>query len=397
MNITLHQIKVRDLVAGYIDNQENGVRAYGGQLDVRPPYQREFVYKDKQRDAVIETLTQGFPLNVMYWAVRDPVGNDSERCQIVDNVSKRCNDGNEGNDGTLGGVPDYDMPRYEIIDGQQRTISICQYVNGDFAYMFRYFHNLTDDEQRQILDYELQVYFCEGSDSEKLKWFKTINIAGEELTEQELRNAVYAGSWVSDAKRYFSKPNCAAYGLANRYVAGEVNRQAYLQTAIDWISEGNIEVYMGKHQHDGSAVALWNHFSSVINWVKAVFTHYRREMKGVDWGGLYRKYHTADLDPSLLEAEVARLMQDSDVQRKRGIYEYVLDHDERHLDLRSFDENTRREVYERQQGICPICGKHFQIEQMQGDHITPWCKGGRTTADNCQMLCSDCNRRKSGK
>lgn len=370
MNITLHQIKVSDLVKKYTDNQENGVRAYDGQLDVRPPYQREFVYKDKQRDAVIETLTQGFPLNVMYWAVRD--------------LSATENDGST-------------HAKYEIIDGQQRTISICQYVNGDFAYMFRYFHNLTDDEQRKILDYELQVYFCEGSDSEKLKWFKTINIAGEELTEQELRNAVYAGSWVSDAKRYFSKPNCAAYGLANRYVAGEVNRQAYLQTAIDWISEGNIDVYMGKHQHDGSAVSLWNHFSSVINWVKAVFTHYRREMKGVDWGRLYRIYHTEDLDPSLLEAEVARLMQDSDVQRKRGIYEYVLDHDERHLDLRAFDENTRREVYERQQGICPICNQHFQIEQMEGDHITPWCQGGRTTADNCQMLCRDCNRRKSGK
>ena len=381
MNITLHQIKVRDLVAGYIDNQENGVRAYGGQLDVRPPYQREFVYKDKQRDAVIETLTHGFPLNVMYWAVRDTVGNASERCD----------------NGTLGNVPNYGEPRYEIIDGQQRTISICQYVNGDFAYMFRYFHNLTDDEQQQILDYELQIYFCEGSDSEKLKWFKTINIAGEELTLQELRNAVYAGSWVSDAKRYFSKQGCAAYGLAGRYVSGEVNRQAYLQTAIDWISEGNIETYMGKHQHDGSAVALWNHFSSVINWVKAVFTNYRREMKGVDWGRLYRLHHDEDLDPVALEAEVAHLMQDSDVQSKRGIYEYVLDHDERHLDLRTFDLNTRREVYERQGGVCPACGKHFDIEKMEADHITPWCKGGRTIADNCQMLCIECNRIKGGK
>lgn len=360
MEIKLHQIKVRDLVEGYVDNQEQGVRAYGGKLDVRPPYQREFVYKDTQRDAVIETLTQGFPLNVMYWAVRE--------------------------DGT-----------YEIIDGQQRTISICQYVNGDFAYMFRYYHNLKDDEQEQILNYPLQVYLCSGTDSEKLKWFKTINIAGEELTEQELRNAVYAGSWLADAKRYFSKNNCVAYNLGNRYVTGEVNRQAYLETAIRWISQGNIEPYMAKHQNDGSAVQLWNHYSNVINWVKALFPKYRREMKGVDWGGLYDHYHNGDYNADVLENEVVKLMADSDVQKKKGIYSYVFDHDERNLGIRAFDDNTKREVYERQMGICPSCKKHFEIEQMEADHITPWCQGGRTVAENCQMLCRDCNRRKSGK
>ncbi len=360
MQIELHKITVRDLTQGYEDNAENGVRAYDGKLDVRPPYQREFVYKEKQRDAVIDTLTQGFPLNVMYWAVRD--------------------------DGT-----------YEIIDGQQRTISICQYVNGDFAFMFRYFHNLKEDEQQQILDYELNVYICSGTDSEKLKWFKTINIAGEELTEQELRNAVYAGSWVSDAKRYFSKNNCAAYNLANKYVSGEVNRQKYLETAISWISKGNIEVYMGNHQHDKSAVTLWNHFQSVINWVKAVFPNYRREMKGIDWGTLYEKYHENDYDAGELESRIKRLMADSDVESKKGIYYYVLDGDERNLGIRAFDANTKREVYEKQNGICKICGKHFEIEQMEADHITPWHEGGRTVAENCQMLCRDCNRRKSGK
>ena len=360
MEIILHQIKVRDLVEGYVDNQEDGVRAYGGRLDVRPPYQREFVYKEKQRDAVIDTLTQGFPLNVMYWAVRD--------------------------DGT-----------YEIIDGQQRTLSICQYVNGDYAFMFRYFHNLTDDEQRQILDYDLQVYFCSGTDSEKLRWFKTINIAGEELTEQELRNAVYAGSWLADAKRYFSKNGCAAYNMGKPYVSGEVNRQAYLETAIRWISEGNIETYMGKHQHDSNAVQLWNHFCNVINWVKALSPNYRREIKGVDWGTLYRLYHEGDYNAVTLEMEVKKLMADSDVQRKKGIYQYVFDHDERHLDIRAFDDNMKREVYERQLGVCPICGQYFDIEQMEADHIVPWCKGGRTVADNCQMLCRKCNREKGGK
>lgn len=360
MEIKLTQIKVRDLVNGYADNEENGVVAFGGQLDVRPPYQREFVYKEKQRDAVIDTLTQGFPLNVMYWAKRD--------------------------DGT-----------FEIVDGQQRTISICQYVNGDFAYLFRYYHNLQPDEQEQIMNYELQVYVCSGTDSEKLKWFKTINIAGEELTEQELRNAVYAGMWVSDAKRYFSKNNCAAYNLASKYVSGEVNRQKYLETAISWISKGNVDVYMGNHQHDKSAVALWNHFQSVINWVKAVFPNYRREMKGIDWGTLYEKYHDNDYDAGELENQIKRLMADSDVESKKGIYYYILDSDEHHLGIRAFDDNTKREVYERQGGICKLCSKYFAIEQMEADHITPWKEGGRTITDNCQMLCRECNRRKGTK
>ena len=349
MEIKLHKITVRELTEGYADNAEKGVVAYGGKLDVRPPYQREFVYGEKQRNAVIDTLTQGFPLNVMYWATRD--------------------------DGS-----------FEIIDGQQRTISI-----------FKYFHNLQEDEKEQILNYELQVYICSGTDSEKLKWFETINIAGEKLTEQELRNAVYAGSWVSDAKRYFSKSNCAAYGLASKYVSGSPIRQDYLETAIRWISKGNIEVYMGNHQHDPNAVILWNHFSSIINWVKATFPKYRKEMKGVDWGPLYEKFHEKALDATALETEVTKLMMDSDVQKKSGIYAYVLDKDEHHLGIRAFDDNTKREVYERQQGICKLCGKHFEIEQMEADHITPWKEGGRTIAENCQMLCRECNRRKSDK
>jgi hypothetical protein len=359
MEIKLQKITVRELTAGYQDNEENGVVAYDGKLDVRPPYQREFIYKEKQRNAVIETLTQGFPLNVMYWAVRS--------------------------DGT-----------FEIIDGQQRTISICQYVNGDFAFNFKYFNNLKKDEKDQILDYELNIYICSGTDSEKLKWFKTINIAGEKLTEQELRNAVYSGSWVADAKRYFSKSNCAAYGLASKYINGSPIRQDYLETAIDWISKGNIEVYMGNHQHDPTAIELWNYFSGVINWVKATFSKYRKEMKGVAWGPLYDKFGKSPLNPKELEEKVSKLMMDSDVQKKSGIYAYVLDGDERHLGIRLFDENTKREIYEKQQGVCPLCKKHFDIEQMEADHITPWKEGGRTIAENCQMLCRECNRRKGG-
>ena len=201
MKIELKEITVRELTNGYQDNEENGVVGFGGKLDIRPPYQREFIYKDKQRDAVINTVTKNFPLNVMYWAVRE--------------------------DGT-----------YEVIDGQQRTISLCQYKIGDFAYLFKYFHNLKDDEKEQILNYKLMVYVCSGTESEKLEWFKTINIAGEKLTDQELRNAVYTGPWIADAKRYFSKNGCVAYNLGSDYLIGSAIRQEYLDTAIKWISKG---------------------------------------------------------------------------------------------------------------------------------------------------------------
>lgn len=359
MKIELHKITIAQLTNGYEDNAENGVKAFGGKLDVRPPYQREFVYNDKQRDAVIDTLTNGFPLNVMYWAVRD--------------------------DGT-----------FEIIDGQQRTISVCQYVNGDFAFMFKYFHNLQQDEKNAILNYELQVYICSGTDSEKLKWFQTINIAGEKLTDQELRNAVYAGSWVSDAKRHFSKNGCAAYGLAKDYMSGSPIRQEYLETAISWLSKGAIEYYMGKHQHDPNANALWLYFTNVINWIKVTFPKKRKEMKGVDWGPLFDAFGDKQLDAVALEEEISQLMQDSDVTKKSGIYPFVLTRKEKYLSIRVFDDNMKREAYEKQQGICPVCGKYFELEQMEADHITPWHAGGKTVASNCQMLCKECNRRKSG-
>src|SRR4030042_645407 len=200
MKIDLKEITIKTLTDGFVDNDEQGVVAYGGKLDIRPPYQREFIYKDKQRDAVIDSVRKNFPLNVMYWAVR--------------------------NDG-----------QYEVIDGQQRTLSICQYVNGDFSINGLAFHNLQDDQQQQILDYKLMVYFCSGTDSEKLDWFRNINIAGEEHTDQEWRNAVYAGPWTARAKPIFSKTNGAAYGLASNYLRGSPIRQEYLETAIKWHSK----------------------------------------------------------------------------------------------------------------------------------------------------------------
>ncbi|MBP8994442.1 MAG: HNH endonuclease, partial [Bacteroidales bacterium] len=285
---------------------------------------------------------------------------------------------------------------YEVIDGQQRTISISQFVEGDFAYKNRYFHNLQKDEQEQVLNYKLMVYLCSGTDSEKLEWFKTINIAGEKLTEQELRNAVYSGSWVADAKRYFSKNGCAAYGLGSDYLNGAPIRQDYLETTIKWISKDNIEKYMAEHQHEPNANDLWLYFQSIISWIKVVFPKYRREMKGINWGFLYNSFKDQKLNHKKIENEISNLMQDEDVTNKKGIYEYVLTRNERHLNIRAFSDNQKREAYERQKGICPVCTEHYEIEGMEGDHITPWHEGGKTSADNCQMLCKDDNRRKSG-
>lgn len=361
MNIELKEITIQELSDGFQDNNENGVVGFGGKLDIRPPYQREFIYKDKQRDAVINTITKNFPLNVMYWAVRE--------------------------DGT-----------FEVIDGQQRTISICQYVNGDFAYQNRYFHNLKNDEKEQILNYKLMVYVCNGTESEKLEWFKTINIAGEKLTEQELRNAVYTGSWVSDAKRYFSKSGCVAYNIGGDYLNGSPIRQEFLETAIYWISEDKIENYMATHQHDPNATALWMYFQSVITWVNATFTNKRKKfMKGIQWGFLYNKYKDVIYDTKAIEEETARLIADDEVEKKSGIYAYILTRDERHLGIRTFSDSVKQKVYEKQGRKCIVCKKEFDISEMEGDHITPWKDNGKTTEENCQMLCKDDNRRKSGK
>jgi len=360
MNIELKEITIQELTNGYEDNQESGVVGFDGKLDIRPPYQREFIYKDKQREAVIDTITKDFPLNVIYWAVRE--------------------DGN-----------------FEVIDGQQRTISISQFINSEFAFKNRYFHNLQKDEQEQILNYKLMVYMCSGTDSEKLEWFKTINIAGEKLTEQELRNAVYSGSWVSDAKRYFSKSNCVADGLGGDYLNGSAIRQDYLETTISWISNNAIEKYMAKQQNEPNANDLWLYFQSVINWVKAVFPKYRKEMKGIQWGLLYNEFKDQKYDHKKLEEQISKLMQDEDVTSKKGIYEYILTGKEKHLNIRAFTDNQKREAYERQKGICIVCKEHFELNEMEADHITPWHLGGKTSSDNCQMLCRDDNRTKSGK
>ncbi len=365
MDIALHTITVRELLDGFANNDDEGVVGYHGRLNIRPPYQREFVYSERQQIEVINSIFKGFPLNVMYW-VRN--GEDS----------------------------------YELLDGQQRTLSICSFHAGEFFIEIDGnpygYSNLKPDQKEQFLGYQLQIYICEnGTDKEQLDWFRIINIAGEKLSQQELRNAVYTGQWVTDAKRKFSKKGCVAYKLGEKYMSGSPIRQDYLETVLRWISRGDIETYMAKHQHDKNADREWQYYQQVMSWVMMLFTTYRREMKGVAWGDLYNRFHEREQLSSDLEREIARLMIDDDVTNKRGIYEYVLSGEERCLSIRAFSDKMKRSAYERQQGICPRCGNHFDISEMEADHITPWSQGGPTTAENCQMLCRDCNRKKSDK
>ena len=373
MTIKQISVTVGEITQGYVNNEELGVRGYNGLLDIRPPYQREFIYNDKEQQAVINTVLKGYPLNVMYWVKR---GDDAE-CP------------------------------YEVMDGQQRTLALCEYVAGKFSYEFKNFFNQPEDIQKRILDYELTVYVCEGEHSEKLEWFKTINIAGKPLNEQEILNAIYAGPFVSDAKRHFSKTNCGASKLGKDLVNGVPIRQDFLKKALDWMAEhekreGKAQSrvgYMAQHQHDPNANNLWTYFQNVLNWAITNFEmkKFKKIMKGLDWALYYDKYHDKTLNTVEMAKQISTLMRDSEIQRQSGIIPYVLTGDEQHLDLRAFPEDIKLAVWEQQGHICPLCGKEYDFEFMEGDHIKPWREGGRTVIDNCQMLCRDCNRHKGAK
>ena len=372
MKIELHSIPIREIVEGYSDTGEGGVTGYGGKLNIRPSFQREFIYSEEQQRAVISTILKGFPLNVMYWIIND-----------------------EGS--------------FEMLDGQQRTLSICSYVNNGFSITdsdnyAKHFTSLTTGRQSKILDYELMIYICEGTHDEKLDWFRTINIAGEKLTEQEQRNAIYSGTWLNHAKSYFSRRNCPASQKASQYMSGQSIRQEYLETVIRWIADrdgitakDSVSSYMSIHQHDDNSTDMWLYFNGVIEWVKCLFPEYRKEMQKVEWGLLWNAHHNEKFSPSELSGRVDELMSDYDVTRKQGIYEYLLDGEEKHLSIRKFPDRDKRTAYERQNGICPVCGKHFEINQMDADHIVAWNKGGHTLPENCRMLCKSCNRKKSDK
>ena len=381
MNITPTTMKVRDVIAGFVeDNATNSVTSMDGKLIVRPEYQRQFVYTPKESGAVIRTVLNGFPLGLMYFAR----------------------------------VADTDT--YEVLDGQQRIISLGRFARekGSDSVLIpdatgsgfnaTNFNGLFDESKQAILDYELTVYVCEGTEKEKLSWFEVINIAGKELTKQELRSAIYHGPWVTDAKSAFVRHGCAAYKSWRKYLSGKMDRQYWLETAISWAANADgvtgkdaVDVYMQDHRNDKNADELWKYFEMVMRWATSVFTTYRNEMKGQPWGELYEAHHEKYRDAAKMEERVKELMSDDEVTSKRGIYAYVLDGDERHLNLRQFTTAQKREMYERQKGVCPLCGKHYAFEDMDGDHVTPWCRGGKTEVSNGQMLCRKCNHHKSDK
>lgn len=373
MTIKQIEVTVGEIVDGYVNNYELGVRGYGGRLDIRLPYQREFIYNEKEQQAVITTVLNGYPLNVMYWVRR----SDDAECP------------------------------YEVMDGQQRTLSLCQYVAGKFSYDFKNFFNQPEDIKKKILDYRLTVYVCEGEPSEKLEWFKTINIAGKPLNEQEINNAVYAGPFVSDAKRHFSKSTCGAYRLGKDLVTGTPIRQDFLKKALEWMAahetrqgrRQSIVGYMAEHQHAPNANNLWTYYQNVLNWAITNFdpSKFKKIMKGLDWAMLYDRYHDSTLDTAAMARRISALMRDDEIQRKQGIIPYVLTGDEHWLDLRAFPEDMKLAVWEEQGHVCPLCKREFDFEFMEGDHITPWRDGGRTVKENCQMLCRECNRRKAAR
>lgn len=378
MQIKTIKVKVSDLTRNYVDNGEDGVFTYNDQNDpqallvCRPAYQREFVYGEKEEQDLITSIMNEYPIGVFYWAT---IPND----------------------------PDY---KYEILDGQQRTISICRYVaDHSFSVNNKFFTNLTADEQKQILDYEITVNVCSGTDSEKLAWFKIINKSGEPLTKQELANAVYAGPWLTDAKLYFSRPNGPAVQMSDKWInTGKVIRQDLLEKALKYIDyrDGykDVEQYMAKHQQDKDAQDLWLYYQDILAWEKKLFPKTQSKLlTGQDWGKLYHEYNKNTYNPIDLQNDIDALVLDDDVTSTSGIVPYVLSErtvaDQKHLNIRGFSRKQMLKKYQEQGGICPICKKHYEFKEMAGDHIVPWSEGGHTEYSNLQMLCKHDNEVKS--
>ncbi len=380
MEIELRHIKVKEILKGFVDNDDDGVFAYDGKLAIRPPYQREFVYDLEKSESVLQTVLKKFPLNIMYWVLTNGDSFNSEDA------------------------------KFEVLDGQQRTLSIMKYLTHKFAIDYNgkkyYWDSLPDDVLNTIYEYELMIYICKGTTSEKLDWFRVVNIGGEKLSDQELRNSVYTGEWLTDAKKYFSKRTCAAKRLSDKYITGDPNRQELLEKALKGICENkhikDITTYMSDHQKDINALELWKYFENVIDWIEYVFPKYFSDMKGLDWLHLYNKYSSYSYDGIKNVEEIKKLHSDDDVQKFSGIYEFLLAKDfdpyaGRFLNLRAFDERDKRAAYNKQKGVCPVCKKHFEYDEMEGDHKKPWSKGGHTVPENCQMLCRECNEKKSNK
>lgn len=395
MKITEVKIKVGDIFNGFEDDGEDGVFAYDGRLTIRPAYQREFVYEQKEEEAVINTIINSFPLNCMYWALTN--GSFTTKIENEERVL----------------VPSDDA-KFEVMDGQQRTLSAMYFLTHKFGIENNsmYWDTLPDNKYDALINYPFTVYVCEGTEEEKLEWFRVVNIAGKKLTDQELRNASYTGTWLSDAKRYFSKVNGAAYLLSKDYIKPpyEVNRQGLLEEAIRGICEyqgikgdNAIEQYMGAHSSEPDADELWQYFQDALAWVKKIFPTYNKKyMFGLKWLHFYNKYGSNKYNTSKIDAEVQALLLDNEIQNYKNVYEFVLCKDTdpyagRLLNLREFDDDQKQQKYKEQGGLCADCGKPFAFEDMRGDHKKPWSLGGKTEYSNLQMLCADCNLHKSAK
>lgn len=363
------QIRIGDIAKGFIDDDEKGAKAFSNKLNLRPPYQREYCYGNNngvKEDAVVETILQGYPLGFFYWA--------------------------ENEDGT-----------YEIIDGQQRTISFCRYMNNIFSFSKtqKKFFNLSKEQQQKIEDYKIFVCICKGNTDDRLEWFIKINTSPSIMKTQELLNAHYTGTWLSDAKRYFSKTNCAAQKISEDYVKGDANRQDILEVALNWITDGNPASYMSDHQHDANAKPLYDYFETVIKWIKTTFPTTNKVMKSVNWGKLWKTYHENKYDIAKLEKQVNILMANESVTKKAGIYEFVLSGQNMDLanllSVRAFSEKDKQTAYAKQKGIDPFDEQHYKYDDMEADHIIPWVDGGTSTLDNLQMISKKHNRQKGAR
>lgn len=389
MKTTLHtDWTVGDVCKGFVFDKNEGKGLFGldGQLVIQPEYQRNYIYGDGKRDvAVVESLLKGYPLGLIYF-VKNADG------------------------------------MYEVLDGQQRITSFARYVNKSWPFAVndengkpRYFDSLDADQQKLIVDAPLTVYVCEGEPSEIQAWFETINIAGVPLVKQELRNAAYHGPFVTKAREVFSDTGNSNMNRWQTYVSGDPKRQAILETALEWVSDGDIDDYMAQHRYDADIDELKNHFDTVIDWVDSVFEYTGSEMCGREWGRLYREYHKNAYSKDTVAKRVNALLDDSQVGDKKGIFEYVLggEKDSRLLNVRVFDKKTIKAVYRKQttaaeaQGVsnCPLCAighdanakRIYKESEMDADHVTAWSKGGATDEANCQMLCKTHNRAKGNR
>lgn len=388
MNTTLKtDLTIRDIVQGFVYNEYEGRGLFGwsGNLVIQPEYQRNYIYADGKRDvAVIRSILKKYPLGTLYF-VKTKSG------------------------------------KYEVLDGQQRITSFGRYITGKFAIedeneIPQYFTSLPEDKQKIIMDTPLLIYICEGEESEIKEWFKTINIVGVPLNNQELLNAIYSGPFVTLAREEFSNSQNANIQKWSAYIKADVLRQGYLETALDWISGGHIENYMSKHRFDNNINELKSHFSSVIDWISSVFSDVENEMRGLEWGRLYKEYYKTPYNPKEVSSKVHKLYADESVKNRRGIFEYILGgcQDTKLLDIRIFEESTKKIVYtrqtneakEKQISNCPLCAlsnnasmskKIYKISEMDADHVSAWSRGGATSIENCMMLCKSHNRAKGNR